>query len=77
MAKLYSIDLRERVAAFAIAHRSANLAARTFSVSKATAVRWAKQLRIKGHVKPGKVGGHNGFAAGPGRNAFGRTAKRK
>jgi len=58
MAKLYSIDLRERVAAFAIARGSANLAARTFSVSKATAVRWAKQLRDKGHVKPGKVGGH-------------------
>jgi transposase len=58
MAKLYSIDLRERVAAFAIAHGSANLAAQTFSVSKATAVRWAKQLRDKGHVKPGKVGGY-------------------
>jgi transposase len=58
MAKLYSIDLRERVAAFAIAHGSTDLAARTFSVSKATAVRWAKQLRDKGHVKPGKVGGH-------------------
>ena len=34
------------------------MAAQTFSVSKATAVRWAKQLRDKGHVKPGKVGGH-------------------
>jgi len=58
MANLYSMDLRERVAAFAIAHGSANLAARTFSVSKATAVRWAKQLRDEGHVNPGKVGGH-------------------
>ena len=58
MAKLYSIDLRERVAAFAISHGPANLAARTFSVSKATAVRWAKQLRDKGHVNPGKAGGH-------------------
>jgi transposase len=52
------MDLRERVAAFAIAQRSANLAARTFSVSKATAVRWAKQLRDEGHVNRGKVGGH-------------------
>jgi len=25
-------------------------------VSKATAVRWAKQLRDEGHVKPGMVG---------------------
>ena len=58
MAKLYSIDLRERVAAFAIAHGSANLAARTFSVSKATAVRWAKQLRDAGTVAIGDVGGH-------------------
>ena len=58
MAKLYSMDLRERVAAFVIAHGSANLAAQTFSVSKATAVRWARQLRNEGHVNRGKVGGH-------------------
>lgn len=58
MAKLYSVDLRERVAAYAIAHKSAQLAAETFSVSKATAVRWAKQLREVGHVNPGKIGGH-------------------
>ena len=58
MAKLYSLDLRERVAAFAIAHKSANLAAQTFSVSKATAVRWAKQLRDTGNVDIGDVGGH-------------------
>ncbi len=42
MAKRYSIDLRERVGAFAIVQGPADLAARTFSVSKATAVRWAK-----------------------------------
>ena len=58
MAKHYSNDLRERVASYAIAHKSANLAAQTFSVSKATAVRWAKQLRDTGTVKSGKVGGH-------------------
>ena len=39
MSKLYSLDLRERVAAFALAKGSTNLAAQTFSVSKATAVR--------------------------------------
>lgn len=61
MAKLYSVDLRERVAAFAIAHKSAQLAAETFSVSKATAVRWAKQLRDVGHVNPGKIGGHKPY----------------
>ena len=56
MAKRYSIDLRERVGAFAIVQGPADLAARTFSVSKATAVRWAKQRRDKGHVKSGKAG---------------------
>ena len=58
MSKLYSLDLRERVAAFGLTHRSAQLAAETFSVSKATAVRWAKQLRETGGVAIGKVGGH-------------------
>ena len=58
MSKLYSHDLRTRVAAFAIAHKSTQLAATTFSVSKATAVRWAKQLRDTGGVAIGKVGGH-------------------
>lgn len=58
MVKLYSLDLRERVAAFAIAHRSTKLAAETFSVSKATAVRWAKLLRDTGGVAIAKVGGH-------------------
>ena len=58
MSKLYSLDLRTRVAAFAIAHKSTHLAATTFSVSKATAVRWAKQLRDTGSVAIGKVGGH-------------------
>jgi putative transposase len=58
MAKLYSLDLRERVAAFALAKGSTSLAAETFSVSKATAVRWAKQLRDTGNVAIGDVGGH-------------------
>ena len=58
MSKLYSLDLRERVAAFALAKGSTNLAAQTFSVSKATAVRWAKQLRDTGNVRIGDVGGH-------------------
>lgn len=58
MSKLYSLDLRERVAAFALAKGSTNLAAQTFSVSKATAVRWAKQLRDTGNVAIGDVGGH-------------------
>ena len=58
MSKLYSLDLWTRVAAFAIAHKSTQLAATTFSVSKATAVRWAKQLRDTGGVAIGKVGGH-------------------
>lgn len=58
MTRPYSNDLRERVAAFALAERSTHLAARTFSVSKATAVRWARKLRDTGTVTPGKIGGH-------------------
>jgi len=58
MSKLYSLDLRERVAAFALAKGSTNMAAQTFSVSKATAVRWTKQLRDTGNVAIGDVGGH-------------------
>jgi transposase len=58
MAKLYSLDLRERVAAFSVAKGSTSLVAETFSVSKATAVRWAKQLRDTGNVAIGDVGGH-------------------
>ena len=57
MSKLYSLDLRTRVAAFAIAHKSNLLAATTFSFSKATAVRWAKLLRDTGGVAIAKVGG--------------------
>jgi hypothetical protein len=38
MSKLYSLDLRELVAAFALAKGSTNLAAQTFSVSKARAL---------------------------------------
>ena len=45
MTKIYSVDLRERVEPFAITHKSGQLAAETFQVSKATAVRWARQLR--------------------------------
>ena len=58
MTKAYSNDLRERVATFALANRSTQLAAQTFSVSKATAVRWAQKLRDTGTVAPGKIGGH-------------------
>ena len=58
MAKLYSLDLWTRVASFAIAHKSTQLAATTFSVSKAMAVRWAEQLRDTGSIAIGKFGGH-------------------
>ena len=58
MSKHYSLDLRERAAAYAVVHGSASLAAQVFDVSKATVVRWARQLREVGHVMPGEVGGH-------------------
>lgn len=57
MSKYYSLDLRGRAAAFGLKHGSVKASA-LYQISRATAVRWASQLRQTGKVSIGKVGGH-------------------
>ena len=57
MSKYYSLDLRKRAAAYGLKHGSVKASA-LFQISRATAVRWASQLRQTGKVSIGKVGGH-------------------
>lgn len=57
MSKYYSLDLRRRAARFCLKHGSGKTA-ETFSIGRATAVRWADKLRRTGDVAIGKVGGH-------------------
>lgn len=57
MSKYYSLDLRRRAAAFGLKHGSVKASA-LYQISRATAVRWASQLRQTGKVSIGKVGGH-------------------
>jgi transposase len=48
MARAYSDDLRERVAASVVGGRSARETARLFGVSVASAVKWSQRLRVTG-----------------------------
>jgi transposase len=57
MSKYYSLDLRRRAARYCLKHGSGKTA-ETFSIGRATAVRWAAKLRETGDVAIGKVGGH-------------------
>jgi transposase len=57
MSAYYSLDLRRRAARFCLKHGSGKTA-ETFSIGRATAVRWADKLRKTGDVAVGKVGGH-------------------
>jgi transposase len=57
MSKYYSLDLRRLAARYCLKHGSGNTA-ETFSIGRATAVRWAAKLRKTGDVAIGKVGGH-------------------
>ena len=57
MSKYYSLDLRRRAAAYCLKHGSGRTA-ETFSIGRATAVRWAAKFRATGDVAIGKVGGH-------------------
>jgi transposase len=57
MSSYYSLDLRRRAARYCLKHGSGRTA-ETFSISRATAVRWAQKLRQTGDVAIGKVGGH-------------------
>ena len=57
MSKYYSLDLCQRAAAYGLQHGSVEAAA-LFDISRATAARWASQMRKTGKVSIGKVGGH-------------------
>lgn len=58
MGKVYSPELRKRAAAYALKHKSSGKASEVFDVSRASAVRWATQLRQTGKITTGKIGGH-------------------
>ena len=58
MARPYSNDLRDRVAAAVTSGRSCREVARTFGVSVASAVKWSQRLRATGTAASGKMGGH-------------------
>jgi transposase len=57
MSKYCSLDLRRRAARSCLKHGSGKTA-ETFSIGRATAVRWAAKFRATGDVATGKVCGH-------------------
>jgi transposase len=58
MAKSYSVDLRKRVLAAISSGSSARSAAKFFSVSASSAVKWAQRWRSSGQVEASPVRGH-------------------
>ncbi|WP_407073320.1 hypothetical protein [Sphingomonas sp. LaA6.9] len=58
MAKPYSDDLRERVAAAVAGGRSCREVAALFDVSVASAVKWSQRLRTTGTAAAKPMGGH-------------------
>ena len=58
MAKSYSVDLRERVLAAIGSGCSARSAARVFSVSASSAVKWGQRWRASGQVAASPLRGH-------------------
>jgi transposase len=58
MARAYSNDLRERVAAAVVSGRSCREVAGLFGVSVASAVKWSQRLRATGTAASRQMGGH-------------------
>lgn len=56
MARPYSLDLRERVAAAVLAGESCRTVAATFKVSVASAVKWSQRLRATGSAAAKPMG---------------------
>jgi putative transposase len=53
------MDLRERaVGAVEQEGMSCQAAARRFGLAASTVINWVRQLREKGHINPGQMGGH-------------------
>lgn len=57
MSKALSLDLRERVVAAVTAGASRRAASARFGVSVSSSIRWCAQLREKGSLSPGPLGG--------------------
>ena len=57
MARPYSLDLRDRVAAFVVSGGTCRAAAARYGVGVATAVRWAQRLRATGSAAALRMGG--------------------
>ena len=58
MARAYSDDLRERVAAAVLSGRSGREVATTFGVSVASALKWSQRLRDTGSAGSRRMGGY-------------------
>lgn len=58
MAKPYSDDLRDRVAAAIATGESCRAISERFDIAPSTVVKWAKRLRETGSSRPAKFGGH-------------------
>ncbi|MBB5985062.1 transposase [Sphingobium lignivorans] len=58
MARAYSDDLRDRVAAAVLSGRSVREVAGAFGVSVASAVKWSQRLRDTGNAGSRPMGGH-------------------
>lgn len=58
MARPYSNDLRERVAAAVLSGRSCREVAALFGVSVASVVRWSQRQRATGTAAARRMGGH-------------------
>lgn len=58
MSRPYSTDLRDRVVAYVGAGHTCRQAAKVFSVSVASVVRWTQRVRSTGSTAPKKIGGY-------------------
>lgn len=58
MSKAYSTDLRDRAVAAVRGGLSRHAAAKLFSVSAPSVIRWCQLEKETGSTKPGKLGGH-------------------
>ena len=58
MGQAYPIKVREKAGAYALKHGSSGKAAEAYDVSRASAVRWAAELRETGKIVGGKIGGY-------------------
>ena len=68
MAKPYSTDLRDRVAAAIATGESCRVIGEQFGIAPSTVVKWAKRLRETGSAAPAKFGGHERCGLDPQRD---------